>query len=344
MELHNIKEHLQNHLSDGLVLIVGSGLSCAEGIPGMNALAKHLIDEIPKIIKSDDLNLWTDVAELLGKGVDLESALLKITLTDTLETAVIDATHAFVLLHEAKVVNEISNGKRILKFSKLLRHLLKPNTGIPVITTNYDRLIEIAVESVGLSVNNLSTGNYFGSFNPKESQLSMCRSLQYRRKRTYIKNADFVTVLKPHGSVDWFLINDEPIYSSIISGGRKLIITPGVNKFRGGYDRPFDSHRELANKSIDNASRYLIIGYGFNDDHLQVHLKQQLKHGKPAVILTHSITGTTREYLQKYENIWAIVHRDGGDNGFKLIVGENEFEFDDLNIWDLEEFVKEVLE
>jgi hypothetical protein len=39
MNINDLKKHLQNHFRDGLVTIVGSGLSVAEGIPGMPALA-----------------------------------------------------------------------------------------------------------------------------------------------------------------------------------------------------------------------------------------------------------------------------------------------------------------
>jgi len=343
MELHDIKEHLQNHFSDGLVVIVGSGLSCGEGIPGMGDLAKHLIDEVPKSIQGDDEEPWSEVASLLENGEDLESVLLKVKLSESLEVSVLDATHAFILFHEAKVIKEVVSEGRTLKFSRLLDHLLKPNSGLPVITTNYDRLIEIATEAKGFAVNNLSTGKYFGSFEPRESRFSMCRNIRRKGKLAHLEYTDFVTVLKPHGSVDWFLVNDEPMFSSIIHDARKLMITPGVNKFRGGYDRPFDTHREIANKEIDKASRYLIIGYGFNDEHLQVHLEQQLNNGKPAVILTHSISDNTREYIANRENIWTIVSRKD-DPGFKLIIGKKEFEFNDLNIWDLGIFVEEVLE
>jgi len=42
VDLHDLKLVLQRHFSDGLVTIVGSGLSCAEGLPGMAELATHL--------------------------------------------------------------------------------------------------------------------------------------------------------------------------------------------------------------------------------------------------------------------------------------------------------------
>lgn len=90
-------------------------------------------------------------------------------------------------------------------------------------------------------------------------------------------------------------------------------------------------------------SRFLIIGYGFNDDHLQVHLKRQIEKGKPSVILTHSVSDEFRDYMRDKENIWVVCSR-AGTEGFQLILGKSEYEFDDLNIWDLEIFVKEVLE
>lgn len=47
MDLHELKLHLQNHLTDGLVLIVGSGLSAALGLPTMERLAGHLLEHPP---------------------------------------------------------------------------------------------------------------------------------------------------------------------------------------------------------------------------------------------------------------------------------------------------------
>lgn len=343
MDLHDIKEHLQNHLSDGLVVIVGSGLSCAEGIPGMGELASHLLERVPEKVKPEDGEIWAEVATLLEKGTDLETALLSVKVSEGLEPVIADVTHSFILEYESKIVNDVSSNGRILRFSRLLPHLLKPKSGIPVVTTNYDRLIEFATECSGLAVNNTFVGKYFSSFNPRESKLGLCRNIIQRGRKAVLDYANYVSVFKPHGSLDWFLVNGEPVSSTLLNTGDKLMITPGENKFRGGYERPFDTHRELANRAIDNASRFLIVGYGFNDDHLQVHLERQLEVGKAGVVLTHSISDDFRDYIKDKENVWVVCSKNEG-NGFRLIVGESEFEFDDIDIWDLEIFVREVLE
>ena len=174
--------------------------------------------------------------------------------------------------------------------------MLKPNTGIPVITTNYDRLIEIASEAAGLGVDTMFVGHHIGSMNERECRLSFCRDASMRkRSRVQFTYAKRVLLLKPHGSLDWFLMNDEPIRCPLPLEMSRLIITPGLNKFRSGYDRPFDRHRERANSEIDKASRFLIIGYGFNDDHLETHLSPQLRNGRPGLILTHSLSNNAEK-------------------------------------------------
>jgi len=42
MKYAELTQFIQGHFTDGLVLVVGSGLSAAEGIPGMGVLAAHL--------------------------------------------------------------------------------------------------------------------------------------------------------------------------------------------------------------------------------------------------------------------------------------------------------------
>ena len=67
MELNTLKKQLQEHLGDGLVLIVGSGLSCAEGVPGMAALGHHLVTHIPASLSPDDTKLWEDIHPLIKR-------------------------------------------------------------------------------------------------------------------------------------------------------------------------------------------------------------------------------------------------------------------------------------
>jgi hypothetical protein len=343
MELADVKRFCQDHFSDGLVTIVGSGLSVAEGISGMGALAKHLLKQVPARIDSSSTANWKEISKALSSGIDLETALLSHAPTDQVEAAIVALTADLILADEAKVLGEVLNNGRHLRFTKLLKHMLKPNSGIPIITTNYDRLIEVAVECEGLGIDSLFTGHHIAKHDPVGSRNRLCRSIKQQGKTVVRAFCDHAVVLKPHGSLDWYRKGTEPVRCTFPIDAPRLIITPGLNKFRGGYDQPFDAHRERANKEIDGAQRFLILGYGFNDEHLQTHLEQQLLRGLPALLITHSPSPKALQLISKCPSLTAIVSDTAGAGAMVHHSGDTQF-FSGANLWDLEVFVNEVFE
>ncbi len=344
MDLHAVKQKLQGHFTDGLVIIVGCGLSSAEGIPGMWALGEHLKVEIPRVAVKDT-SLWNKIKEALDSGKTIEQALIEFAPTAELEEKILDVTAQFIFEAELKIFNEVIQGCRVLRFTKLLEHILRTNSGIPIITTNYDRLIELACEMAGLGVDTLFSGQFFGKLDEKASRMSFCREVTKKAKAICLKFADRVVIMKPHGSLDWYLCNDTPIRCPLPLSLPRLIITPGWNKFRGGYDRPFDNHREKANRCIDSAARYLIIGYGFNDDHLETHLSPNLKNGKPALILTQTLSDNAAKLLRQCDQIMAVTGgTDPGIQGARFRHKRVDLFFPGPILWDLEVFIQEVLE
>ena len=75
MQLGELKK-LQEHLGDGLVLIIGSGLSCAEGALGTNARGDDLVTHIPASLSPGDTKLWEQIHPSIETD-GLEEALLK---------------------------------------------------------------------------------------------------------------------------------------------------------------------------------------------------------------------------------------------------------------------------
>jgi hypothetical protein len=72
--LAELKRKLQDHFSDALVTVVGSGHSAALGIPNMRALAEELEREMPGRAGAA-LSEWQSVASQLAGGAGLETAL-----------------------------------------------------------------------------------------------------------------------------------------------------------------------------------------------------------------------------------------------------------------------------
>lgn len=258
MELSALKKRLQKHLGDGLVLVIGSGLSCAEGVPGMGPLGRHLVTHIPASLSPDDNKLWEDIYPLIETD-GLEAALLKHAPTPSLEAAIVQSTGDFIASAEAGIISEVFSNTRTLRLTSLIPHLLKPDTGIPIVTTNYDRLVELACEEAKLGVDTMFSGHFAARLDPQDSYWSFCRSVKLVGKNVRYNFASKANVFKPHGSLDWYHREGNPVRFAGSLPLPRLIITPGLNKFRSGYESPFDKHREKANDAIDKAHYFLII-------------------------------------------------------------------------------------
>ncbi|HCT6271814.1 TPA: SIR2 family protein [Pseudomonas aeruginosa] len=343
MELSALKKELQKHLGDGLVLVIGSGLSCAEGVPGMGPLGRHLVTHIPASLSPDDNKLWEDIYPLIETD-GLEAALLKHAPTPSLEAAIVQSTGDFIASAEAGIISEVFSNTRTLRLTSLIPHLLKPDTGIPIVTTNYDRLVELACEEAKLGGDTMFSGHFAARLDPQESYWGFCRSVRLVGKHVRYNFASKANVFKPHGSLDWYHREGNPVRYAGSLPLPRLIITPGLNKFRSGYESPFDKHREKANDAIDKARYFLIIGYGFNDDHLETHLTPRIKSGVKTVILTFWLSPKARVLAFENKNVIAAeLHQEGDTVGTRFIVDGAEKFYPNINFWDLDGFVKGVL-
>lgn len=341
-DLHDLKRHLQGCLGDGLTLVVGSGLSCAEGLPGMRDLAIHLERDVPLHHRSEDEARWREIAGFIGT-IGLEPALLRAPPGPELEAVIVDSTARLIAEAETRTIAEVFSDRRRLRLTRLVPHLMKPDAGIPIVTTNYDRLVEVAVEEAGLGVDCMFTGGFAGRVDEEGARLSHCRDVRQVRRRVQLVLAHRAVVSKPHGSLDWYARAGEPVrYAGDLPGVPRLIVPPGRNKFRTGYDQPFDRQRERANRAIDEAARLLILGYGFADEHLETHLRPALRGGKPALVLTWSMTDAVRDFVLDCPAITAIERVD--DATIRVCRGGAAEEIAAPPIWDLNEFIDEVLE
>lgn len=340
-KLHELKQRLQAHLTDGLLLIVGSGLSVAEGLPGMGRLETILKSEIPKDVHADDKNDWEKVVEKLDDGRGLEGALQDVKVSDQLESQIRRVVAKHIEQDERTAIQESFSGARTLRMARLLPHLNpEPNKPLPIVTTNYDRLIEVAAELAGYGVDTMFSGSFAGPLDAELSKKAFIKSV-VRGKKVKIEYRKRIALFKPHGSLGWYAMDGSPIQCHIPLELPPYIITPGLAKYRRGYDAPFDAQREGANQAIDSAARFLIIGYGFNDDHLETHLSPQIAKGKPCLVLTHGLTPNAEAIIRAASNALAIVSEPGG---FKVISASGDESFTGSALWDVETFVREVLE
>lgn len=344
-EINTLKKQMQAMFTDDLVTIIGSGLSCAEGLPGMSTLADELCAKVPPQLTPSDLPLWNAINTLLVDGDGLELALHKAPANDAVEDAIISVTADFVLSKELAAIEECLNTGRKLKLSSLLPHLSAQNPKVArIITTNYDRLIEFAVERAGWGVDTMMVGRYWGTHNPEASEKSFVQGVLHNSKSPRLHYRNRVRLFKPHGSLDWYSSGGGVVASVMPLAGQRLIITPGIGKYRKGYQQPFDAHREQGNAAIDNASAVLCIGYGFNDEHLQTHLLARLAAGTRGLLLTWQLSDNAQEALKQSPNLISLsCHADKTAPGTVVTTATGSHLIPDVNWWDVEEFVKGVL-
>jgi hypothetical protein len=346
MNLDELKRLLQAHFTDGLVTIVGSGVSAAAGIPGMSALADYLRAEIPASCPASSVNEWDHVGEQLATGTDLETALRGVEADSELIPLIVKLTANFIYQAEQATVLRIVRGEYDPPMRRLIRHLAFAEGAAHIITSNYDRLVEYSVELAGLAVDTGFYGTYYARYMPCESKVALSQFVPQRNKATLKRVLRaHVALHKPHGSLDWFLHGDEPVRCSHFIDAQRLMITPGTSKYRLGYDSPFDLHRGSANQAIDAASRFLTLGYGFNDDQLETHLRPRLRAGRPCVLLAKALTESARKVVEECDSVLALV--EGSSEGIPSTTchygGITEV-FDGVRLWDLDHFLNEVLE
>ncbi|WP_110955435.1 SIR2 family protein [Anaerosinus massiliensis] len=340
MEINDVKTVIQDFFQENTVTIIGSGLSVAEGIPGMGSLSVELLDKLPcKINEKADVDNWKAISDRLKVGEGLEEALHSEKPTSIVEEKIRETTAEFIRTAEKKALNSVLSGSKRFRLSDYLQRFNIRNNGLTVITTNYDRLVEYSCEMNGIRVDTLFVGKFICQFSPDESKYSFCKNIYKLRGQSRVEYSPKVKVLKPHGCLSWYQINGCAYSVPHLEKDNCLIITPGINKYREGYNEPFDTHRARANAAIDSALRYIIIGYGFGDDHLETHLLRQLNSNKPALILTHSLSDKAIKVVKGCKNVIAVCNRD---NGSLVMNKDGEIFFPSINLWDIREMIKEV--
>jgi len=294
------QKQAQDYYSRAPVIVLGSGASAAHGISGMGALANHLTTNTDVSgINDADKKEWINFCRDLAKGIDLESALHKTTMSEDLTRKIVNSTWQLINSEDLRIFRSCIQKKGMFPLSRLLRHMFETSlTTINIITTNYDRLAEYACEQEGIH-------HYTGFTHGYVRQLVDPNALKASRK---------VNIWKVHGSIDWFKSPQGEIVALSHAHGipenfEPQIVTPGKQKYHRTHLEPYRSIINNSDQSIVSANSYLCIGYGFNDEHIQPKLMTKcLQQNVPTTIVTHTLSMAAKKLLldEKAQNYLAI--------------------------------------
>lgn len=315
-------------------LIVGTGLSVTYGVPGMKELAGHLEKEINKSSSNELKTIWKKhYNDILKNG--LEDGLASLIPTENiLVDAIRPITARYVLESEEKLHKTILEENT--GFCRLLNYLSGTVSVdkrlIDIMTPNYDRIIEIVCDQLGIGVITGFSGSLYGKFN---------QNLLRKPTEVYnCKNRTWVRLFKPHGSINWinedeneYLTNDYEILKE--KAEYIEIVTPGSSKYKVGMtNNTFRCMREEFNELLNPQDNYSLLtyGYGFNDDHFNTVLFESFQ--KNVLILARDVKKEIINKALSRKNITVFYHEKDKEY---MIYKSKKYTID-LPVWDINQF------
>lgn len=294
------------------LLFFGTGTSCAlDPRFGMPALAMHLNQELGAA------SGWPQVASQLAAGHSLEEALTG-GLCPKTKDLIQRATGNYVASVDQSVRTDVLLGKRRWvgeRFLKALTQRLPPrNPRLPVVTTNYDMLIEYACASQGIRCTTGFLGDLVRSWNWDGIQDSLNHRETRNGPRSMVLTSPIprIELLKVHGSINRFssgkgLVECDLWTNDVPAGYERVIAAPGDQKYE-----QYAGNIETAaqGKQFQNdAMAFAVIGYGFNDSYLHEQILGRVSQQNcPLLVLTLDLATEEAARLRNLDkHVWVLV-------------------------------------
>jgi len=361
--LKNIKKSLLAIMREPRrwLLLVGTGASVAMDTElGMPALANHLLTAVPKNTAG-----WNSIATKLKQGDDLETALTGLNLPKSLQNEIARHTAAFVAQKDKALRDDVLTGKKTWVGKPLLQQLMRGLSPtwprLPIVTPNYDMLIEYACSKANIPY---ITGYHGGIM--RRQDWSKARERLYRlnpvtmggKRRDTITAISRVELMKVHGSINLFRCNsDETFVENDIwtvdcpADYTPMIAPPGDTKTQEAlknHDRLFGE----ALQAIDKATAFFVIGYGFRDEHIHQKILERVRnHECPLIVLTLDPSMELDQLPTIGKSVWVITGIPNQANsktdpsGTRFANGNQQLsgDFDGVTLWQSDVFTKQIL-
>lgn len=178
------------------------------------------------------------------------------------------------------------------------------DTETEIFTTNYDVVLEDAIDAIDTNIHNGITSN-------KHSTLDM---------GTWDENISFVgfekcgRLTKLHGSVDWqrhLGSNDSIFISPVFTGDlqKQIVLYPGGAK-KEPEEWPFSKFYKHFERSVERAAGFIFIGFSFRDEYINRILQEKSSAVKKYIITKNSTpTHPLPDFLQSDKK---VKHNDKG--------------------------------
>jgi hypothetical protein len=362
-KLKDIKESLLAVMREPRrwLLLIGTGVSVAMNTElGMRALARHLLTVIPENTAG-----WKSVAKRLEQVDDLETALTGVNVTETLQNEIARHTAAFVAQKDATLRNDVLTGKKTWVGEPLLQQLMRGLSPtwprLPVVTPNYDMLIEYSCSKENIPYITGYHGGIIRRQDWSKAREQLCRLNQVTmggKRRDTITPISCVELMKVHGSINLFRCNSDGSFvendiwiRDCPADYTPMIAPPGDTKFQEAlkfHDRLFGE----AFQAIDKAIAFFVIGYGFRDGHIHQKILERVRNHKcPLIVLTLDPSKELDKLVSIEKDVWVITGIQNQANGktdpsgTRFANGNAKLsgEFGGVTLWQSDVFTEQIL-
>jgi NAD-dependent SIR2 family protein deacetylase len=341
MDLDALLKLLQSWTNSVPLIILGSGASVPFRLPSMWTLGDHIKNNI-SFADTDDQLQFENFKTAFDTNGDLEATLSKLQLRPKVLDQIVFKTWELVNQADIQAYESFINKTNSFPFSELTKHLLSTaGKKLSVVTTNYDRLAEYAASLAEATICTGYSQNFIGHFSSNIHKNNLTKLQGYNGQ---------VNIWKVHGSLDWFKTKNEeniqlPLRHTIPSDCKPSIVTPGLSKYYETHNEPYRTIFTQADSEIEAANGFLCIGYGFNDEHVQPKLINQIKsRHKPIIVITKELTPKTKQSIidNNCKNYILMEEKNGTDTQvYSSSLGEHLVP--NVSYWSLPEFLKLII-
>jgi len=303
----------------------GAGTSVSIGMPGINELTKQVADQLEEPYKKQFENVKKQLAktsnvenvldrirtirELIGNSEENEYGDLKgFTAVRQLDTAICRAIYEIVCADPAK------GFRPHLIFSHWLRSFyINRYCPVEIFTTNYDLILEKAMEQAGVPFFDGFVGSVTPFFAPESVEADGDKVTQ----SVYPPRA-WTRLWKIHGSINWLIYNmngkDRITRMSTpeLRVRDELMIFPSREKYTESRKLPFITFQDRFRKFLSGGESLLIIaGYSFSDEHSDEHVNEIIFQGlrsNPRLAIIALMFGDKNEKSKKPSEFDSICH------------------------------------
>lgn len=325
MDKDEIFKFIQKAVSDPPLILVGSGGSAPYGLPSMKDLGDHLIRSLDSEYSGN--YYWDKFVENLKNGQDLETALSKLSLDDSIIEDIRKETWKLISEKDLALFKSVFLANKVLVIGSLIKKFYQPHPKcVNVITTNYDRVIEYACDSVKLPICTGFSGLYLKDY---------CDEFP---------NKDVVNIIKVHGSLDMFRDThgaslNIPLMNELPSGVVPEIITPGLSKFQAVLKGNPRDLLSVSDRMIKKANSFLCIGYGFNDEQIQEKIITKIRQNTPIVVITMQLTDSAAHLITNNAKSFVTIQKGDEPNTTEFCINNKTTVLDGC-FWSIDGFME----